>query len=412
MEDMERVFHTTFRETASLSRGVHERLDNALELGRQLYNAALQERIECYQKTGGGIGLYDQYKSLTLVRSDDPAYRALHVGLMRSVLERVEEGFKHFFRRVGAADARPGFPRFKGGRRGLRSLSTTGFSVCHSGRRLSVHIKGIGRFVVKRMPPRESIRLLRIVKTPLRVVLHFCCEKTIDVVPCDSEPVGIDVGVAKQATLSTGEALSKRVPNTRRMKRLQRKLSRAKRGSRNREKKRLAYAKECERLSERERQHVHRITTEIVRECPNLVVEDLEIANMTASAKGTAGKPGRNVRQKAGLNRSILEQYWGYFVQLLTYKAERAGGSVERVPPHNTSKACSSCGWRHPNLTLEKRVFLCHECGLNLDRDHNAAINIRNRSALWLPGGNASPEAPGMRPDGESCISPVAVGGA
>ena len=90
-----------------------------------------------------------------------------------------------------------------------------------------------------------------------------------------------DVGVAKQATLSTGEALSKRVPNTRRRKRLQRKLSRAKRGSRNREKKRLAYAKECERLSERERQHVHRITTEIVRECPNLVVEDLEIANMT-----------------------------------------------------------------------------------------------------------------------------------
>ena len=78
-------------------------MDNALELGRQLYNAALQERIECYQKTGGSIGLY-QYKSLTLIRSD---YRALHVGLMRSVLERVEEGFKHFFRRVGAADEGP-----------------------------------------------------------------------------------------------------------------------------------------------------------------------------------------------------------------------------------------------------------------------------------------------------------------
>ena len=409
---MERVFRATFRETASLSRGAHERLDNALELGRRLYNAALQERIECYQKTGGSIGLYDQYKSLTLIRSDDPAYRALHVGLMRGVLERVDEGFKHFFRRVGAADARPGFPRFKGRHRGLRSLSTTGFSARQSGSRFSVHIKGIGRFVVKRMPPRESIRLLRIVKTPLRVMLHFCCEKTIDVVPSDSEPVGIDVGVSKQATLSTGRAFAKRAADTGRRKRLQRGLSRARKGSRNREKKPLAYARECERVSERERQHVHRITTQIVRECPNLVVEDLNIENMTASARGTAGNPGRNVRRKAGLNRSILEQYWGYFVELLTYKAERAGGSVERVPPHNTSKTCSKCGWRHPNLTLGVRRFVCEGCGLNLDRDHNAAINIRNRSALWLPGGNTFLEVPGMRPDGEPCIPPVAVGGA
>ena len=196
-----------------------------------------------------------------MIRSDDPAYRALHIGLMRSVLERLDEGFKHFFRRVEAADARPGFPRFKGRRRGLRSLSTTGFSVRQSGKRFAVHVKGIGRFVVKRMPPRQTIKLLRIVKTPLRVMLHFCCERTIDVVPSDSEPAGIDVGVASQATLSTGEALAKRVPDTRRRKRLQRRLSRARRGSRNREKKRLAYARECERLSERERQHVHRVTT-------------------------------------------------------------------------------------------------------------------------------------------------------
>ena len=394
-----------------MSRATHRGLEDALELGRQLYNAALQERIECYRKTGGTISPYDQYKSLTVVRSEDPAYRALPVVMMRSVLKRVDEGFKHFFRRVRAGMA-PGFPRFKGRGRGLRSLSMARFSVHQSGKRFSVHIKGIGRFRVKRMPPRGTIKVLRIVKTPLRVMLHFCCEGAVEVSRYAAEPVGIDVGVEKQATLSTGEVLPKRTPDLRRKKRLQRRLSKAKPGSHARAKKRLAHAKECERVSEREKQHIHRVTTELVRRHPNLVVEDLQIANMTRSAKGTAENPGRSVRRKAGLNRSILEQYWGYFVELLTYKAERAGGSVERVPPHNTSKTCSRCGWKHPNITLKVRIFECEDCGLRLDRDHNAAINIRNRSKLWLSGGKGSPELPDTRPDDGLFIPPVAVGSA
>ena len=344
-----------------------------------------------------------------MIRSEDPAYRALSVDLMRSVLNRVEEGFRHFFRRVKAGEA-PGFPRFKGRHRGLRSLSTTRFSVRQSGRRFSVHVKGIGRFMVRRMPPRDAIRVLRIVKTPLRVMLHFCCGEAVDISRYAAGPVGVDVGVEKQAVLSTGEVLARRTPDLRRKKRLQRRLSKAEKGGRNRERKRLTYARECERVSEREKQYIHRTTTALVRRHPNLVVEDLRIANMTGSAKGTAGNPGRNVRQKAGLNRSILEQYWGYFVELLTYKAERAGGSVERVHPHNTSKTCSRCGWKHPNLSLETRVFECGDCGLRLDRDHNAAINIRNRSTLWLSGGKGSSELPDTRPDGEPC-HPAGCGG-
>ena len=411
MHVMETVIHRTFREVASVSRATHRRLDNALELGRQLYNAALQERIECYQKTGGTISPYDQYKSLTVVRSEDPAYRALSVELMRSVLNRVDEGFKHFFRRVRAGMA-PGFPRFKGRGRGLRSLSMARFSVHQSGKRFSVHIKGIGRFRVKRMPPRGTIKVLRIVKTPLRVMLHFCCEGAVEVSRYAAEPVGVDVGVEKQAVLSTGEVLPKRTPDLRRKKQLQRRLSKAKRGSQARAKKRLSYAKECERVSEREKQYIHRVTTALVRRHPSLVIEDLQIANMTRSARGTAENPGRNVRRKAGLNRSILEQHWGYFVELLTYKAERAGGSVERVPPHNTSKTCSRCGWKHPNITLKVRIFECEDCGLRLDRDHNAAINIRNRSKLWLSGGKGSSELPDTRPDVVFSIPPVAAGSA
>ena len=118
------------------------------------------------------------------------------------------------------------------------------------------------------------------------------------------------------------------------------------------------------------------------------------------------------MKQKSGLNRSILEQRWGYFVQLLRYKAARAGGSVERVRPHNTSKTCSGCGWKHPDLSLETRVSDCEQCGLSLDRDHNAAINIRNRTKLWLPGGKGASAPPDTRPGVEHSIPLVAAGSA
>ena len=414
---MEKQFVRTLRETASLGRGTHQRLDLALELGRQLYNAALQERIDCYQKTHKGISYQDQCKSLTLIRRDDAAYRDLPVDLMRrSALLRLDEAFKHFFRRVKLqrkdpkAGLKVGFPRFKSKHRGIRSLTTSSFTLHRSGRRFSVGIKGLGKFTVKYAPPKEAIRFVRIVRTPLRVVVQFCHSKTIDVQQQAGEPVGIDLGVSRQAVLSTGESMGKRTPDMRRARRLQRKLSKAGRYSGNRVKKRLACARERARISEREKQAMHRLTSELVKRHKHFVVEDLAVGNMTRSAKGDAENPGRQVAQKSGLNRSILEQYWGYFVQLLTYNSISAGGWVERVAPHNTSKLCSRCGWKHPDLTLKIRVFECAICGLRLCRDRNAAINIKHRSTRWS-GGNC-PEQPDTRLDVETCIQPVAAGSA
>ena len=409
---MEKVIRRTYRETAKVGAGTHRSMAETFELGRQLYNAALHERIDCYRKTGRSITKVDQFKSLTTVRRDHPEYRAVSVELMRSVLSRVDEGFAHFFRRCGSGGGKPGFPRFKSKHRGLRSLSTSAFSARRSGNRFAIHIKGLGRFLVKRMPARDTIRLVRIVRTALRAVVQFCCRETVDVAPSESEPVGIDVGVEKQAVLSTGEVLPRRTPDNRRRKRLQRGLSKARRGSHARAKKRLAYAKECERVAEREKQYIHRVASALVKRYPNLVVERLNIANLVRSARGTKEEPGRHVKQKSGLNRSILEQRWGYFVQLLRYKAARAGGSVERVRPHNTSKTCSGCGWKHPDLSLETRVFDCEQCGLSLDRDHNAAINIRNRSKLWLSGGKGASAPPDTRPGVGPSIPLVAAGSA
>ena len=144
---MEKQFVRTIRETASLGRATHQRLDCAFELGRQLYNAALQERMDCYQKTHRSISYQDQCRSLTLIRRDDAAYRDLPVDLMRrSALLRLDEAFKHFFRRVKLlknnpqSSLRAGFPRFKSRNRGLRSLTTSSFTLHRSGKRFAVGI--------------------------------------------------------------------------------------------------------------------------------------------------------------------------------------------------------------------------------------------------------------------------------
>ncbi len=366
----------THSQTAQLSRATHQRLDRFLYLSRQLYNAALDERINAYRKAGESIGLYDQYKSFTQIRRDDAEMSSYGVQPFRSVLNRLDRSFKRFFRHGG-------FPRFKGRNRGIRSFETHQFRICASGTRHAVQIKGCGRFIVKAVPEGE-IKLIRIVKTPVRVMVQFVCEQEREVVADQSPVVGIDVGVKAQATLSTGESVPKVVIDRTRQKRLQRKLSTAKRGSHSRYKKRHSLAREAYRVAERQRAALHRTTTDLVRRHRHFAVEDLKIKNMTAHGGS----------HKTGLNRSILEQQWGTFVSQLTYTAESAGGSVVKVNPRNTSKTCSGCGSVHESLTLKDRVFECEQCGTSLDRDLNAALNIRERGSS---GGNV----PDMRPDGE-----------
>ncbi len=157
----------THSQTAKLSPATHERLNRFLYLSRQLYNAALDERINAYRKVGESIGLYDQYKSFTQIRRDDAEMSSYGVLPFRSVLNRLDRSFKRFFRHGG-------FPRFKGRNRGIRSFETSQFQfrLFASGARHCVYIKGFGRFIVKAVPEGE-IKLVRIVKTPIRVMCVF-----------------------------------------------------------------------------------------------------------------------------------------------------------------------------------------------------------------------------------------------
>ena len=162
------------------------------------------------------------------------------------------------------------------------------------------------------------------------------------------------------------------------LRRAQRALARCKRASKRRRKVRERLATAQRRIQQARTSRLHQVTADLTQRYAFIAVEDLKLRNMTRSARGNAEEPGTNVRQKAGLNRELLDAAPARLIQMLTYKAERAGGMVVGVDPRRTSLECSSCGTM-VEKTLSERRHICG-CGADLHRDHNAAINILNRA--------------------------------
>ena len=206
--------------------------------------------------------------------------------------------------------------------------------------------------------------------------------------PGTGEAVGIDRGVKVSAALSTGEMLTVPGLTTReqaRLRRLQRRLARAGRGSCRRGTARTAVARLKARETDRRRDWCEKTSTDIARRFDVIRVEDLKIANMIRSAKGTAEEPGRNIRQKAGLNREISRSGWGLLVRRLE---DKAPGRVEKVPPAYTSQRCSACGHVDGRSRESQARFRCTACGYACNADVNAARNIAAGHAVKARGGD------------------------
>jgi len=206
--------------------------------------------------------------------------------------------------------------------------------------------------------------------------------------PGNGRTVGIDQGVAVSAALSTGQLLHAPGLTARertRLRRLQRRLARAKRGSRRRGRARAAIARLRAREADRRKDWAEKTSTSIARRFEVIRVEDLKITNMTRSAKGTRENPGRSVRAKAGLNRGILASGWGLLVRRLE---EKAPGRVEKINPALTSQRCSACGRVDRGSRESQAVFRCTACGFAGNADVNAAINIAAGHAVTARGGD------------------------
>jgi putative transposase len=216
--------------------------------------------------------------------------------------------------------------------------------------------------------------------------------------PGTGEIVGIDRGVAVSAALSTGEMLC--VPRLTsceqdRLRRLQRRLSRTRRGSNRRENARTAVAKLKARETDRRKDWCEKVSTDIARRFDVIRVEDLRIKDMTRGAQRTTGNPGPSVRSKAGLNREILRSGWGLLVRRLE---DKAPGRVERVRPAFTSQRCSACRHVAAESRESQALFRCIACNYACNADVNAARNIAAGHVVTARGRSGLPERMNREP--------------
>jgi len=343
-----------------------------LDVCRSFYNMCLAERKWAYKLEQRSVSKHDQVKQARLYRQTFPQAKAVFSQTLQSVAIDVSKAFDAFFRRVKAKQ-KPGYPRFKG-RNHFQSFNFPQYGVGAKvdGRRLKLY--GIGRVAVRWHRPLEGkAKTVRIVFKAGCWYACFASEvKASPPLPKTGRVVGVDVGISALLTTSDGDMVAN--PNYYRaaqteLRRLQRKLARATRGSKNRRKALLRVQRQHERIKHQREDLLHKLSTTLVRQYDGIALEDLRIKNM--------------VRNKH-LSKSILDSGWYTFRQFLTYKAAKAGRVVVLVNPAYTSKICSSCGARFQDFDLSTRWVDC-ACGLSLDRDHNAAINILSLAGWDAP---------------------------
>lgn len=393
------------------SRAQYRQLDIILESERLLYNAALQERRDhwrwaCQHACQFGRSRPDykldaawftpingvtQFKALTQIRADDPeGYGARPLNVSRWTLDRLDQAMRGFFSRVKVGKP-AGFPRFRAKKRyksfGFAEFSGIRFDA--DNQRLTMKgIVGALRLAMHRpLPDGAVIKSCVFTKHGRRWIIALQCAVPVTAVHPHADAIqALDWGVETFVTLSSG----RRIPNPRfgqavrdTLDALHRAVAAAPKGSKRRKAAQKKLSKAQQKLRNQRRTFLHQESAALTRDAGIVAAEKLNAKNMTASARGTVEEPGSNVRQKGGLNREILDTAPGIFVAMLIYKAARAGGRCILVDPRNTSLLCSGCGSKVPKA-LSDRTHACPHCGLRLSRDHNAALNIRERARQKL----------------------------
>lgn len=351
-----------------------------LDRARELYNAALQERRDAYRMAGKSLNYYDQANQLPEIKEMRPEYTDLHSQVLQDVLRRVDKAFKRFFARCKAGET-PGYPRFRGRPRyDSITYPQAGFSLTHDHR---VSLSKLGSIKVKLHRKLQGpIKTCTIKREGEHWYVIFVCEvEAQKKLSFPDETIGIDLGLLHFATLSTGDAI-KNPRNYRhaekKLARLQQVVVRKKCGSHRRKKAVQAVAKAHRKIANQRRDFLQKQSRQLVNTYKTIVFEDLQTANMSKRPNPKQDEHGNYLPNgagaKGGLNKSIRDAGWAQFVQYCQYKAANAGTSVLFVNPKYTSQMCSGCGAIRKK-ELSERWHSC-ECGTELDRDHNAALNI------------------------------------
>jgi len=390
----------------------------------ELYNSALQERKDAWNAckqhpnfydptwrkehaSDYRVNYYDQANALPELKGEiRPEYAGIGAHVLQDVLRRVDKAFQAFFRRVSCGQT-PGYPRYQS-----RSHYDSFCFPDHAGWKIKgsrLTITGIGTIKVKLHQEVEGqIKTATIKREASNWYVVFSYEgAACPRLPYTDEAVGIDLGVTHFATLSSGDTIE----NPRYFRRgedkltaKQQVLSRKKRGS-HRRKKAARQVGKCHRHMRNQRQDfLHKEARSLVDCYETIVFEDLKPKNMSRHPKPKQDEQGNflpnGAASKGGLNKSIQDAGWAMFIALVRAKAESAEHTtVVLVNPYKTSQICSACERQGPHKDLSERTHTCIHCGVVLDRDHNAALNILR---LGLSHQESAPEKPlGLRTQGE-----------
>jgi putative transposase len=338
-----------------------------------LYNAALQERREAWRMQQVSVSYGDQSAQLREIRGADPDGQGRHsFTAQQQTLRRLHATFGAFLRGVRRFDQ----VLFVAGD-GARWKPAEGARWAHA------TFQAVGRLKVKQHRQVVGrVKTLQLKREYRRWYVIVVVETEAEPLPPTGRAVGVDVGVVRFLTTSDGDVVANpRFLDTAQatLTDLQRRKERAKPGSGNRKRLRRVLTKEWRKVRNRRRDFHHKTARALVDAYDALALEDLRVANMTASASGTIEAPGRTVAQKAGLNRAILDAGWGQFTAILTAKAESAGRRVILVNPAYTSIDCHACGTRCARSRQD--MVVCPVCG-PIDADVNGARNIATRAGL------------------------------
>lgn len=326
---------------------------------RFVYNRMLSDRIEHYNLTGKSLNNTPaQYKSeFTWLKEVDSLALA-------NAQMNLNTAYRNFFR-----DKSTGFPKFK-------SKKTNNFSYTTNNQKGTVYIEN-GCIKLPKLKSPVKIRQHRsfegviksctISKAPSgKYHISILVETEIQKLPASDMRVGIDVGIKDFAVLSNGEAYKNPKhlrKSEKRLAKLQRDLSRKQIGSSNRNKARIKVAKLHEKIANQRMDFLHKKSTEIIRKNQAIVIEDLKV---------------KNLMKNHNLAKSIAEVSWSRFREMLDYKSRWYGRELIIAPPdYPSSQLCSDCGNRSSQTKdLACRIYVCPECGLEIDRDYNASLNL------------------------------------
>lgn len=375
----------TYKYKLRLNKEQQQTIDRWINTCRWIYNTALEVKETAWKSKRQNITWVELSRQFTECKKNvyDEQSKQLSDTLsflprtiVTNTLKRLDLAFQAFFKKH-----RPdtGYPKYKN----KDTFNSIEFQEIK---------RGVNGFVLpvigevkhyKDRLPNGQLRNAEIIRESSG---YYLCVTFIDTPeikqPVNPDIVGVDMGVARLATLSNGEyydnlKLTKQYEKQ--LARLQRSLARKKRHSSRYKQVKKEITALHSKISRIRNDYQHKVTTDIVRNYAGVVVEDLKLKNMTKSAKGTIDQPGKNVKAKSGLNKSILDSAPGMFLLKLKYKAEDQQRLYSAVNPAYTSQTCPECGHVDKANRVTQSKFECVSCGYSGNADHVAAINILRR---------------------------------